>query len=93
VQKLADGRIYTGRQALDKGLVDKAGYQDDAVQWLKEATQLDQLALVEYRRVPSFLEEVLGTGRAAASGPSLAQAVSSLTIAARSRLLYLWPGR
>lgn len=32
---LADGRIYTGRQALKVGLVDEIGYQEEAVEYLK----------------------------------------------------------
>lgn len=31
VLQLADGRIYSGTQALDNGLIDKLGYYDDAV--------------------------------------------------------------
>jgi protease-4 len=31
VRELADGRVYTGRQALELGLVDALGYQEDAV--------------------------------------------------------------
>ncbi len=31
VRALADGRVYTGIDALDKGLVDALGYQDDAI--------------------------------------------------------------
>jgi protease-4 len=32
VRELADGRVYTGQQALDLGLVDEIGYLDDAIQ-------------------------------------------------------------
>jgi protease-4 len=31
VWELADGRVYTGRQAVEPGLVDAIGYYDDAV--------------------------------------------------------------
>ena len=33
VQNLADGRIYTGQDALDIGLVDRIGNLEDAVEW------------------------------------------------------------
>ena len=36
VRKLADGRIYTGKQALDNGLVDQLGYIDDAITLAKD---------------------------------------------------------
>ncbi len=31
VRELADGSVYTGRQALDNGLVDALGYEEDAI--------------------------------------------------------------
>jgi len=38
---LADGRIYTGRQALEKGLVDELGGEDAARAWLKKERGID----------------------------------------------------
>lgn len=46
--KLADGRIYSGRQALANGLVDAVGREKDAVQWLAETREIsDQLPVVD----------------------------------------------
>ncbi|MCW9035475.1 MAG: signal peptide peptidase SppA [Rhodospirillales bacterium] len=39
--ELADGRIYTGRQALKNGLVDAIGGQETAITWLKEKREID----------------------------------------------------
>ncbi|AGJ01828.1 Signal peptide peptidase SppA, 36K type [Rickettsia prowazekii str. NMRC Madrid E] len=36
VQKLADGRVYSGRQALKLRLVDTIGSEDTALKWLQE---------------------------------------------------------
>jgi protease-4 len=33
VSELADGRIYTGQQAKDLGLVDRLGNLEDAIEW------------------------------------------------------------
>lgn len=38
---LADGRIYTGRQALEKGLVDELGGEEAARAWLKKERGID----------------------------------------------------
>ena len=38
--KLADGRIYSGRQAKANGLVDAIGREVDAVKWLNEAHEI-----------------------------------------------------
>lgn len=36
VRKIADGRIYDGRQAKENGLIDEFGYQEDALEALKK---------------------------------------------------------
>ncbi|MCE2564087.1 signal peptide peptidase SppA [Komagataeibacter sp. FNDCF1] len=40
VRELADGRPYTGQQALKLGLVDEIGSMEDARQWLARSTHL-----------------------------------------------------
>ena len=40
-RQLADGRIYTGRQALRLKLIDAIGSEDDAVKWLQEVKKID----------------------------------------------------
>ena len=42
VLKIADGRIYTGRQALGNGLIDAIGDMDAARQWLAERRDIDK---------------------------------------------------
>jgi protease IV len=57
IDELAGGRVYTGQQALELGLVDKIGTLNDAV---KEAAQRAKLAKYEVRTIPepkNFLEE------------------------------------
>jgi protease-4 len=41
VRGFADGRIFTGEQALTLGLVDRLGTEEDARRWLAELTDLD----------------------------------------------------
>lgn len=45
VEKLADGRVFTGRQAQEKGLVDKLGSLEDAKDYLKEEEGLEDVEL------------------------------------------------
>jgi protease-4 len=47
---LADGRIYTGRQALKVGLVDEIGYEEEAVEYLKSVKDIntDKLRIYDY---------------------------------------------
>lgn len=48
VENLADGRIYTGQQAYENGLVDKVGDMDDAVKSMEELLGEKDLEIVEY---------------------------------------------
>jgi len=51
VRRLADGRVYTGKQALETGLVDRIGYLSDAVEEARAAAGLPTEArVVVYRR-------------------------------------------
>lgn len=48
VKELADGRIYDGAQALEKGLIDAIGYPEDALEALKEENDLLDAQVIEY---------------------------------------------
>lgn len=81
VEKIAQGRVWTGEQALSLKLVDKLGNFDDA---LKEAKTLAKLPLdkpielVSLPRQPSMVEQLLGAG-AVDSRAALGGALSSVT--------------
>lgn len=48
VRKVADGRIYDGRQAKEKKLIDELGYFDDTVEAMKKNLNLEDAQVVEY---------------------------------------------
>ncbi len=62
VKKIADGRIFTGRQAKAIGLVDEIGNMEDAI---REAARLGGIRgephVVEKRETPSILQYLTGT--------------------------------
>ena len=39
---LADGRVFTGRQALSMGLVDGIGGEREAIEWLETARDIER---------------------------------------------------
>ncbi len=61
VYEIADGRIYSGRQALDLNLVDELGNLDDAI---AKAADLGGIVgepnIIEYERIPSFTDILFG---------------------------------
>lgn len=61
VRELADGRVYTGRQAFDLGLVDELGALDDAIAKAAEMGGIEgEPRIVELKSTPSFLETLYG---------------------------------
>lgn len=57
----ADGRIWTGKQALELGLVDELGGLDDAIEKACELAELDRqrIAIVRYPKAAGWMEFLL----------------------------------
>lgn len=60
VRPLADGRIFTGRQALEAGLVDAIGGEAEARRWLAEARDVPESLPLRDVEVRSMTERTLG---------------------------------
>jgi len=58
IEKLADGRIYTARTALDRGLVDSIGHLEDAVHALEQRARISDSSVVMYRRPGDYRDNV-----------------------------------
>ena len=59
VRELATGQIYTAGQALGHGLVDEIGYEDDAIESLKDQLKLESVHVVTYRVRPGWIDLLL----------------------------------
>lgn len=55
---LADGRIFTGKEAYENKLVDALGYLEDAVNKAKELTQLEDAKVIKYHKIPGLMESI-----------------------------------
>jgi protease IV len=64
VRSFADGRIFTGQQALDLGLVDRLGSEEDARRWVAELAGLDpeKAQCVTLGDKKSLLQRLQGSG-------------------------------
>ena len=61
VRELADGRVYTGQQALELGLVDEVGILDDAIAKAAELGGIEgEPQVIELKTTPSFLDVLYG---------------------------------
>lgn len=88
--ELADGRIYTAWQALDRGLIDVVGRFDDALYYLRE--KLDDFSLEPVHYYPeedyAFMDYVFKNMQALASRfVPTANATDSLLLEAKERML------
>ncbi|MEW9500679.1 signal peptide peptidase SppA [Jeotgalibacillus marinus] len=54
VREIADGRIYNGIQALELGLIDEYGYEEDVIAALKEDLELEGAQVINYTMTNSF---------------------------------------
>lgn len=59
VRTLATGQIYTAKDALENGLVDELGYEDDALDALRKQLGLAQARVVTYEHRPGLLSVAL----------------------------------
>ncbi len=56
VRELADGRVYSGLQAQELGLVDELGNLDTAARVSRELAGVEEATVVRYTQDPSFAE-------------------------------------
>ena len=56
IDELAGGRVYTGKQALELGLVDKLGGLEDAIKFAAQEAKLDEFDVRVLPRPKSFIE-------------------------------------
>jgi len=62
VREIADGRIYTGKQAMELGLVDELGNLPEAIDRAAELGGIEgEPRLVEYHRPPTLFETFFGS--------------------------------
>jgi protease-4 len=63
VLKVADGRVFTGNQALKNKLIDAIGTKKDAIEWLKKNKNIPvslEVKEVSLKVKPAILEEIFG---------------------------------
>ena len=90
VREIADGRVCTGKQAQEMGLVDHLGYLPDAIDRAAELGGIEgEPRIIEYKREPTFFE-ALGVSL---YRPSQVEELQQLlNFHAGSPLMYLYVG-
>jgi len=62
VTELADGRIFTGRQAYENGLVDELGNINTVLRTIKEKLSISNIKIKEYKPRRSLISSLLNLG-------------------------------
>ena len=88
---VSDGRVYSGTQALELHLVDQLGYLNDAVQWAKKATRIEQAKVVIYHRPGTYVDNIYSMSQGEAwSLAELIERGGVLPQRQTPQFMYLW---
>lgn len=90
VKLLSDGRIYTGEQALNNGLVDMNGYFEDAIELAKDLAGLTEARVVRYKKVFSLADFFNATLSHRLINFGINFNLHNSWIAESPRFMYLW---
>ncbi|WP_164216006.1 signal peptide peptidase SppA [Virgibacillus sp. YIM 98842] len=71
VRNLGDGRVYTGQQAYENGLVDDLGSMDDTISMLRDDYDLQQASVIEYEANAGFSQYLMGTIQSTFGSPDV----------------------
>ncbi|MHC4560941.1 MAG: signal peptide peptidase SppA [Planctomycetota bacterium] len=95
LRELADGRVFTAKEALQEGLIDKIGYLEDGIEWAKEMAGMKKTRVVIYHRPLSYKPNVYGsaTSHTGGLGPLINVELPDWLTSGPTQFLYLWqPG-
>jgi protease IV len=96
IDAVANGKIYSAKQALELKLIDRIGYLEDAIADAAVLAGLNNPSAVRVERELSFAEKLFGptvqaSGNVTATGLKLDR--STIDEFARPRMMYLWQGQ
>lgn len=91
VREIGDGRIYTGQQAQDLGLVDEVGDLEDAAGIARDLADIEEAEVVRYEDTPGLFDSL--QARLAPSEPEILTALRSAGFNPRAELQAIYqPG-
>lgn len=88
VRELADGRIYSGKQAEELDLVDELGDLEEAARSARERAEVEEATVVRYVQTPGFAE--LLRARLAPQEPQAVQVMKAAGVSLKAEPQYLY---
>lgn len=92
IKSLADGRIFTGRQALENGLIDQVGYLDDAIKLTKDIVGLEKASIIRYQKKFGFGDIFKVMVSRVFANPEITIKLDEFSREHLSKPMYLWSG-
>lgn len=93
IESIANGKVYSAKEALALGLVDQIGYFDDACAVAAKLAGLQNPKVVRYSRPPSFFESLGAEGALKLKGDGTVHVDrSTIDKLLQPRVLYQWNG-
>lgn len=94
IEKLADGRVYSGDEALKQKLVDHTGYFQDAIDKTKELAKITDASVIAYTYYPKRKTNIYANAAGPQNPVSLdIPMLKSLVPQLKTGIYYLWmPG-
>lgn len=83
IDELAGGRVYTGKQALELGLVDKIGSMQDAIQFIAAKAKLTDYDVRAVPEPKNFLEQLLEEASGGKDDPKNLELSKKLSLGGR----------
>ncbi len=99
IDDIANGKVYTAKEAAKLGLIDQEGYADDAYRHAASAAGLGKPMVVRYETPPTFMERLMSkstagdAASASAGGVTINVDAKLIEQLSTPRLLYLWRGQ
>ena len=91
LKAISDGRVLTGPQALQLGLVDQVGYLDDGIAAAKKLAGLSEARVIMYARPDAYRNNIYSLTGGVGGLESLARFdLMNLMHGASPQFLYLW---
>jgi protease-4 len=91
LRDLADGRVFTAKEALQEKLIDKVGYPEDGIEWAKNIVGVEKARVVMYHRPLGYKANVYGSSMSAEGiGALINVELPDWLNSGGAQFLYLW---
>ncbi|MBD8005225.1 signal peptide peptidase SppA [Bacillus norwichensis] len=90
VRKIADGRVYDGRQAKELDLIDDFGYTEDVIEAMKKDFKLKDAEVFQYSSTPGLGSLFSMTAQKFSGGSEMGELMNMLSQPNSPRMMYLY---